>query len=383
MTAVLDDALLDDDARLLEADRRGSLRVAATAGAQVRSTWSAATDAGVSSLAGLRPRALVLLGRPGPGEAALRVVEALLVATCPVPVVVTATAPPWLGPLDVIVAAHRGQDGDPAEEALAESVHRAVRRSASVVLSGPVEGPVAAAGAGRALAVVPSLAVVGAGVGAGGVDGPDATALTATVMATAFRVAAELDLLAVDGARLADVLDAEAERDGPRGEAFVNPAKSQALRLAERTPLLWGADPPSGALAGYGASVLATHAGVVAHATTLDGAASATALQARLTASGSEDSIFADPFDDPAPGGEPPRLVVVAVREDVPTRRRVAAFGVRSPAPDVLEIDDVELAGDDPVSEAVRASVLALRLDFTARYLGLATGAHAAPSRTG
>jgi hypothetical protein len=54
---VLDDALLSDEPRLIAADREGTLRAVATAGAQVRTTWAAAQDAGVpADLAGLRPR---------------------------------------------------------------------------------------------------------------------------------------------------------------------------------------------------------------------------------------------------------------------------------------------------------------------------------------
>ena len=41
---------------------------------------------------------------------------------------------------------------------------------------------------------------------------------------------------------LADLLDAEAERNQPGHEPFMNPAKSLALRLDGHTPLLWGTD---------------------------------------------------------------------------------------------------------------------------------------------
>ena len=64
---MLDDALLSDEPRLLAADHDGVLRAVATAGAQVRATWAAARDAGVSDeLAGLRPRALILLPARAP-----------------------------------------------------------------------------------------------------------------------------------------------------------------------------------------------------------------------------------------------------------------------------------------------------------------------------
>ncbi|MDD7916555.1 SIS domain-containing protein [Actinomycetospora callitridis] len=374
---MLDDALLSDEPRLLAADHDGVLRAVATAGAQVRATWAAARDVGVpDELAGLRPRALILLTRPGTTESACRLLAALLTPTAPLPVIVTGVAPPWLGPLDVVVATHRGREGDPVEADVAESVHRAVRRGAHVVLAGPGEGPAAAAGAGRALAVVPRMTL--------GVPGEDLDGLdTATVLATGLAVARSLELLDLDLDVLADRLDAEAERDGPRGEAFVNPAKSLALRLAERTPLLWGADPVAALLAGYGATVLATHAGVVAQATSVAAATTQPALRARLQETSGEASIFADPFDDPSPAAPPPRLVLLAAREDLAVRRLVADVGARHPGADVLEIDDVDLAGEGPVADALRAAVLATRLDFTAVYLGLALGARVPGVHTG
>lgn len=366
MSAVLDDTLLDDEARLLAADHTGALRAVASAGAQVRATWSAADDAGVPGLRGLRPRAVVLMVRTGAGDAVVPLVAALLAPLSPMPVLVTEAAPPWLGPLDVVVAAHHGRDADPAEAAMAEGVHQAVRRGAQVVLTGPAEGPVAAAGAGRAIPVVPRLSWE---VGVGAPEGLDAP----TVLATLLAVADALALLPVDRNALADLLDAEAERAGPRGEAFVNPAKSLALRLAERTPLLWGVDAVATAVAGYGATTLATHAGVVAQATSLAVASGQPALHARLGAEAGEASVFADPFDDP-PAAPSPRLVLISVAEDVPTRRLATGAAARWPSADLLEVDDDQAAGDTPAATAIRAGVLATRFDFTALYLGLATG---------
>lgn len=371
MSAVLDDALLDDPTRLLDADRTGLLRTAATAGAQVRATFAAADAAGVGSLRGQRPRALVLLARPGPAETAAALVAALVAPSSPAPVVVTPSAPPWLGPLDVVLAGHRGRDGDPADAVVAESVDRAVRRGATVVLSGPDEGPAAAAAGGRALSVVPRLPVPLPLL-------PDGLE-TATDTAAAFAALAALGLLTVDREALADRLDDEAERDGPRGESFVNPAKAIALRLGEHTPLLWGTDPVAAAVAAHGASSLAAHAGVVGHAATLAAAAHVPALQARLSGSVSADSLFADPFDDPPAGGPPPRLLLISVREDLATRRAASAAAERWPAADLVEIDDVDVAGEGPALDAVRACLLAARLDFAALYLGLATGVAGAP----
>ena len=77
MRAVLDEALLDDAGRLLDADRAGVLRAAATAGAQVRATWAAAQEAGAGAdgddFAFLR----LFLGGVGDDDAALGLLFAL------------------------------------------------------------------------------------------------------------------------------------------------------------------------------------------------------------------------------------------------------------------------------------------------------------------
>src|SRR3981081_3507184 len=95
------DDLLDDPGRLEATDSGGLLRAAATAGAQVRSTAAVAEEAGLGRLAGQRPRALVLLTRPGAAPAAAPLLLALLGPSCPVPVVTTGAVPMWGGALDM------------------------------------------------------------------------------------------------------------------------------------------------------------------------------------------------------------------------------------------------------------------------------------------
>ncbi|MBV9730333.1 MAG: hypothetical protein JO309_13195, partial [Pseudonocardiales bacterium] len=244
-----DDDLLDDPERLEATDTGGLLRAAATAGAQVRSTVAAAEEAGLRRLVGERPRALVLLTRPGAAPAAAPLLLALLGSSCPVPVVTTRSVPMWVGALDVVLA----NTTDPGDRELAEGLDRAVRRGAQVVLTAPAEGPVAAAAAGRSMLVVPRI------------DIPPGLALPRTLTA-GLVLLDTLGLLATDSEALAGELDREAERDHVAHESLVNPAKSLALLLTARTPLLWGTDPVATAVAGHCAGALAAHAGVVAHA---------------------------------------------------------------------------------------------------------------------
>lgn len=351
---MLDD--LTDPRALAVLDSRGVLRSAATAGAQVRSAAQGALEAGVATL-DERPRALVFVRRPGVSGAAAAVLGALLGPACPVPLVVLDVVPSWIGPLDVVVV--HTDDGTDAE--LADSVALAVRRGAEVVLSAPAEGPVASAGAGRTRLVEPRIPVPP------GLDLPRALAVGLSVLRALGLLGAPLDP-AMDV--LADALDAEAERNQPGHEPFMNPAKSLALRLAERTPLLWGADPLATAVAGHAAGSLAAHAGVVAH--TADAAQGVTATSLLRALGSDARDVFHDPFDDPTPQAPTPRLVLLGTGEDDPTQVVLRRTGRALPDPDVLHPVEEVVRGTAHAG-LLRAALLASRCDVAAVYLGLAT----------
>ncbi|MGI9064153.1 MAG: hypothetical protein ACR2FQ_10145, partial [Pseudonocardiaceae bacterium] len=133
---MVDEDRLDDAERLVAVDVSGLLRSAASAGAQVRSVAAAAAEAGLDRLTGERPRALVLITRPGAAAAAAPLLAALLGPGCPLPVVATESVPSWLGALDVVLA----HTTDPGDRELATGVDRAVRRGAHVVLTAPGGG---------------------------------------------------------------------------------------------------------------------------------------------------------------------------------------------------------------------------------------------------
>jgi hypothetical protein len=359
---VLDDTVLTDPAALATLDTGGVLRSAATAGAQVRSTAHAAHDAGIRELSGARPRALVLVRRPGAATTAAALVSALLGPSCPVPVVVADTVPVWVGPLDVVIA--HTADGNDVE--LADSVALAARRGAEVLLSAPSDGPVASAGAGRVRLVEPRIPVPP------GLDLPRAFALGVVVAAELGLLGPTADL-GEDLGPVADVLDAEAERNQPGHEPFMNPAKSLALRMAEHTPLLWGTDPLAAAVAAHGARALAVHAGVVAHAAEVaDGVAAAGLMRALLQGSPADD-IFHDPFDDPVGAEAPPlRVLLIGTGEDDPGRVALRRTGRELPAADVVHPVD-EVARGVRHAALLRAALTASRFDVAAVYLGLAT----------
>jgi hypothetical protein len=360
-TGVLDDTLLADPRALAALDTGGVLRSAATAGAQVRSAAHGAQETGVERLRGHRPRALVLVRRPGTSGAVAALITALLGSACPVPVVTADAVPSWVGPLDVVWA----HTADATDADLADGVGRAVRRGAEVVLSAPHDGPVAAAGAGRVHLVEPRVPVPA------GLDLPRGLAVALAVVAALELLPAPLDP-GLDV--LADQLDAEAERNQPGHEPFMNPAKTLALRLDGHTPLLWGTDGPAAAVACHGAAALAAHAGVIAHADDIGRAAQAAGLRRALDVAARGRDVFHDPFaddlGDPAPA--PPRLVLLATDDDEPGQTALRRTGRAWPASDVLHpVEEVPRGARH--SGLLRAAVLASRLDVAAVYLGLAT----------
>ena len=357
MTSMLDEHLLDDPNRLADADGAagGCLRAAASAGAQVRSTAEAAAEAGVADLAGSRPRAIVFLTRPGVSRSVAELLIALLGPACPVPLVCSDVVPSWVGPLDVVL----GHTDDPGDAVLAESVDRARRYGAQVLLTGPADGPVAAAAAGAPL--LPPRVPVPAGFG------------FPRVLTAGLLLLDTLGLLRTDLDVLADELDREAERDHAAYESFVNPAKSLALRVAERSPVLCGLDPVATAVAGHAVDVLAGFAGVVANSCDYPQFGTRTVLHRAAVRAGSAEDIFADPDDSP---GTLLRVLLLAVRDDQQAEsvRRTATELL--PAADLLEVTE-DTAGEP----ALRAAVLALRFELAAVYLGLASGSLGGPGR--
>ncbi|AIG73919.1 Hypothetical protein AJAP_04995 [Amycolatopsis japonica] len=350
MPTVPDDSLLDDPARLAEADTAGLLRAAAMAGAQVRATAEAAAELELSDRLDVgRPRSLVLIDRPGVSRTLTRLVAALLTPSCPVPVVVAEVVPSWIGALDVVFA-HTDDAGD---RELAASLERAARFGARVVLSAPDEGPVAASIAGKGLLLAPRLPV------------PPEMAFPRG-LAAALLTANALGLLVADLEQLADHLDAEAEKDYLARDSFANPAKAMALKLAERQPLLWGLDPVAVAVGEHAAHAFAAHAAVVCDVEDYRQALARPALRRAALSGGVDRDIFADPEEG---AGATPRVLLLSVRTGP------AAEAARYQVEDLLPGGDVIAPAEEiETDEIVRAAVLALRFELAAVYLGLAVG---------
>jgi hypothetical protein len=350
---------LDDTEGLIAADREGLLRAASMAGAQVRATAAAVAEGALESLSSdQRPRSLIWISGRGPAATAGAMLTATLGGSAAEPIVVAAEAPPWIGPLDVLVVA----GDDPGDPALVSSAATGVRRGARVVVAAPYEGPLRDATAGRVAVLAPRLWV------------PDDFGLSrylaaglATVQAVETRSAPTLDLMA-----LADQLDAEALRNSAGREVFTNAAKALADRIAGRSVVLTGDCAATLALAHHGAAVLLR----IAHKAV--GAAGLADALVALRAEGQDGASEVDALfhDEELDGPLPERLRVLALT--MAAERQVVAARVAG-------VGDVAVVGVEDVPDSMAAPVdagrpeqqlatLAVRLEMAAVYLRLARG---------
>ncbi len=359
---------LEDTEELLAADREGLLRAASSAGAQVRAIAAAADEGELDSLrADDRARSVIWVAGRGTAETAGAMLAATLGGLASEPIAVTGEAPPWVGPLDVLIVA----GDDPGVPALVTAAATGVRRGARVVVVAPYEGPLRDSTAGRAAVLEPRLWV------------PDEFGLS-RYLAAGLAVLQTVDPRPeIDLGSLADELDAEALRNSAGRELFTNPAKTIAARLAGRRAALAGDCAATLALARHGSSVLLRLAHEVVAATGLaDAVLALRALAESGNAASSVDALF---HDEEIDGPLPERLrvlaltlsdeqTVVAARtagledvyllaaEDVPDGPGGSAGSGVSPA----------LGG--PISPEQQLAVLAVRLEMAAVYMRLVRG---------
>ncbi|MCZ4554623.1 hypothetical protein ABIC28_000570 [Rhodococcus sp. PvR044] len=360
---------LDDSASVTAADSEGSLRSAALGGAQVRATAESVNEGALDRIRDLRPRSIVLVTGGGRAGRAASVLTGALGARIGVPILHLPAVPPWVGSLDVVVVA--GEDaGDPL---LLSAVDSALRRGAEVVIAAPDEGPLRAAGAGRAMQLPPRIRVadqhgflryLSAGLAVLTVLGPSRT-----------------DNLLPDLHELADAVDAEALRGHPANEVFHNPAKSLAVRMGGRRVVLAGDGPATGALARHGAEVLMRTAGaVVAAADLSDVVASATrfASGGSVADAAGYDPIFHDEELDGPPPSNPVRVFVLSsAATKAAASRRIAVLRDAELVLAVEDDEEIDKGGREMAGERTeieQLAVTAVRLEMAAAYLQLIGG---------
>jgi hypothetical protein len=364
--------LLGDTALLMAGDRSALLPAAATAGAQVRATAAALSEA-LPELAGTRPRAIVILadGRSAHDAA---IVAALLGPECPVPVVITPALPMWVGALDVVVVLESGTPTEAAGAAVA------LRRGAAVIVRGASRGDVAAAVPGKVYP--PGLGVPE------GLAGPARVTFLLGVASALGLLHPALDETSAE--TIADLLDLEALACAPQTEAFVNPAVSLAQQFAGHDLVVGGMETIGVALAAHVTGVLGEMGGAVGYPVGATEFARSVALTARL---GRPRDVFADPYDAPVELS-PLRALVLRVTEPAePQLARLSAAWLRSlrnALPQLLILDGPEFTlapvGAGPSDEPPKpepvgwvriwasVALMMLRLDFAAVYLGIANG---------
>jgi hypothetical protein len=359
----LDESVLDSESRLAEYDRAGLLRSVATAGAQVRESLALTAEADLTAaLAGLRPRAVLVAADPDADDVAATLLALTDRPDTAAPVLRHdgPALPVWAGAADLLLVV----SASPAATAPAALVEAAARRGLTVLGAGPADSLLHEACGRNRAAHVPLPA------------GRHPRADLWAPLVPLLLAAGELGLLpapAMELRRCADLLDALAERCRPGAETYGNPAKLLALDLAESLPVLVGSTPSGGAAARRLAGGLAATGRAAVWGALPVAPQRLAGLLTAATAPAAD--LFRDRVDEAATTR--PRLVLIRAGEE----------------PDVVRAQADELSADCgrrgvPVTEVVAdeaagavgriASVIGL-LDFTAAYVGLASGREDTP----
>jgi glucose/mannose-6-phosphate isomerase len=382
-----------DDPEIVEAgDPGGMLRQVAASAAQVRTALRACAEADLSALGpDTRPRAIVVAGSGGAGGSAFACDALAAICGLGAPVQVTAVSgyqlPGWIGAADLVIAVSRS--GHTAE-ALALAGEAARRGCDLVGVSAP-GSPLQDLVARARGTFIPVTTV-----------GPARAmpwALTVPLLVAAARLGvARIDDTAYEAA--ATAMEDVSFQCRPSSESFVNPAKSLALDLVGRLPVIWGGSPVAAAAARRYASQLAANAkypalvGLLPEAghdqvATFDGPYAPTPEPAFPAAEefggagldgtgfGADDFGFSEDDEADLDGlsaeDESLRLVLLADpagEHPVVERTRAAAAslaGFRG-----IDVSDIMMdSSGDPLR---RLAATVQLLDYTSVYLGIASG---------
>ncbi|MFZ4155756.1 SIS domain-containing protein [Streptomyces pseudogriseolus] len=373
---MLDESLLDSPEGLAEADHRALLRGTAEAGARVRTAARHAAEAGVGDLKpDGRPRAVLIAG---PGAAATQTADLLgtlagagspVTRLAPTGVAPAAGAlrwelPGWTGSVDLLLIA----TPDGTEPGLSLLTEQAYRRGLTVVAVAPAGTPLAESVSGsRGLFVPVATAPYDH-------DEPLAASAPGVLWALLTPLLALLDrtglLTAPPDAleKVADRLDAVAERCGPAVATYSNAAKTLAAELADALPVVWTEGVSAGPAGRRFAAALAELSGTPAVVAELPEALAAHSalLAGPLAARADPDDFFRDRVEE-----APALHARVVLLRDRPLGGLTAAPAAR----------ELALTHDTPVSELepeeggeleTLAELIAVT-DFAAVYLALAS----------
>ncbi|MBO0774876.1 MAG: SIS domain-containing protein [Actinobacteria bacterium] len=350
-----------DDPELLEAaDPAGMLRQVASAAAQVRTAAHITGETDLRTVAGGgRPRAIVVTGMGGSGIAG-EVLAAVAGAGCPAQVAVAHDylLPGWAGAADVVIAVSCSGS---TEETLS-AAREAARRGCRLIAVGGRHSPLAAL---AEQANAPFVPVQPAGQ-------PRSTlwALSVPLLVLASR----LGVIAVPPASYesaAAALERVSHLCRPDSESFVNPAKSLALELAGRLPMIWGTSPLTGVAAYRFACQLSENGKYPGICGVLP--------EANHNQVVCFDGPFAPGSPDVPAGGGPPvplRLVLLRDSQEHPQVARRREESARLATDRGIEVTELPAEGEQPLE---RLASLVQLIDYATVYLGIAGGIDPGP----
>ncbi|KJE23769.1 phospho-glucose isomerase-like protein [Frankia torreyi] len=367
----LDEAILDDTARIDSGNAAALLPHVASAALQVRQSVILAEEAGVARLgADGRPRAVLVAGVGGSSLAA-GVLAAVAGPASPVPVIGHHAhgLPGWVGVSDVVLAV--SASGTSAETC--SVVEEADRRGARIGVVAPPDTPLAHL---AALAGAPFVPLVGQRPARAMLWSLAVPLLVAVRELGIVRLGA--DAVEAAAARLEEV----ATRCRSSSESFVNPAKTLALELAGSLPLVWGTSAVTSVAAEHAAAQLATSAkypaivGALPHPGHHQVALFDGPFGAGLTAGGTGarddlEDFFRDRIEDEE---ESIRLRLILLRDPGAERSEVgrqAEAAIAVAAERGVGVTELRAEGAGPLERL--ASLIGL-FDFTAVYAALALG---------
>ena len=355
---------LDDLVLLETADTSGMLRVVASAAAQVRMAVRATAETDLrSALSAGRPRAIVVTGMGGSGEAG-----EVLAAVCgpgsasPVVTLHDYQLPGWVGAADMVIAV---SSSGATEETLAAAAE-AVRRGCPLACVGGADSPLATL---AEQASAPFVPVESAGMLRASLWGLSVPLLMIAGLLGVADIPVEgLELAASNLERISYLCR-------PDSESFVNPAKTLALELAGTLPMIWGSSPLAGVAASRFACQLSENAKYPAVPGVLPEANhnQVVAFDGPFVPWPSGGPGAVDPEARPA---VPLRLVILRDSQEHPQVARRREASVELAGQRGIEVSELAAEGEQPLE---RLASLVQLTDYATVYLGIASGIDPGP----
>jgi glucose/mannose-6-phosphate isomerase len=353
---------LDSPGGLAEADPADMLRQVASSAAQVRTAALATqeVDLGRVTEAG-RPRAIVVTGMGGSGVAG-DILAAISGPGCPVQVAAVHDyqLPAWVGAADLVIAVSCSGATEETLAAAAEAVRRGCRL-------------IAVGGQGSELAGLAEQARAPfIGVRSAGMPRSTLWGLSIPLVVVASRLGL-IDVSAGDYEAAAAELERISQLCRPDSESFVNPAKTLALELAGRLPMIWGTSPLAGVAAYRFVCQLSENAKYPGVAGVLP--------EANHNQVVTFDGLFAGGLDGsaPEPAPVPLRLVLLRDSHEHPQVARRREESARLAVGRGIEVSELAAAGSGPLE---RLASLVQLIDYATVYLAIAQGIDPGPIAT-